>query len=639
MIQMTINGKVVHPDTSQSIKITYENPFVKDSGTYSYEIQFPMAILQNRQVFGNVDRIEVKKGKATFDECRMYVDNRLVMDGKGTVTKITNTTVSLQLIGGKSRIKYNSKFEQHYIDEIDYPDVVVTHGLDQGIYSQFRLNASSLHLGKNPGVLYPSLKDSPLVGQPGVAIFSPVENEANNRTYNHIFYGHADHYYKGIKISYTEVLPMMGLLSVQPNLLYVLQKCLEYEGYTLFSSSVDNEPWNLLYIANARRTVRIKEALPHWTVYQLIEEVRKLLNVTFLFDDVKKEVSILGTNEQSLQTAVSYDIADEFSCEYDEDGLSSYLTSNLEYQFDNSANRMWWDSIPLDVMRAYDIKEFATSSEAMSWANAQTKKVQAQTILKVSSLGESIYRINYTHTDDKGNETIKVWERCGFFSPLVRDLKSDDAESLKIIPAAMYLAKRPSDSIDYGDKMKGKEVVMPSVSNTKDIELEDLTYDEEADDYYFSVQDALESGNVEKDAETAEEEIMPVMFAGNQVRNLDTGRTVDLNYHLTHSDENPKYRYPITYTHWMMFDGAWQTVKENGSLAIRDMFVSSQSVRKDLEVDKNNKLCMKFYTDRIPDPSMIYLFRNKRYLCEKVELNIVNGEISREKTGYFYELL
>lgn len=180
---------------------------------------------------------------------------------------------------------------------------------------------------------------------------------------------------------------------------------------------------------------------------------------------------------------------------------------------------------------------------------------------------------------------------------------------------------------------------MPSVSNTKDIELEDLTYDEEADDYYFSVQDALESGNVEKDAETAEEEIMPVMFAGNQVRNLDTGRTVDLNYHLTHSDENPKYRYPITYTHWMMFDGAWQTVKENGSLAIRDMFVSSQSVRKDLEVDKNNKLCMKFYTDRIPDPSMIYLFRNKRYLCEKVELNIVNGEISREKTGYFYELL
>ena len=45
MIRVVINGEVAYPDTSQKIKVTYENQFVKDSGSYTYEVQFPMAIL------------------------------------------------------------------------------------------------------------------------------------------------------------------------------------------------------------------------------------------------------------------------------------------------------------------------------------------------------------------------------------------------------------------------------------------------------------------------------------------------------------------------------------------------------------------------------------------------------------------
>ena len=50
-------------------------------------------------------------------------------------------------------------------------------------------------------------------------------------------------------------------------------------------------------------------------------------------------------------------------------------------------------------------------------------------------------------------------------------------------------------------------------------------------------------------------------------------------------------------------------------------------------------MCVKFYTDEIPDPSKIYNFRNKLFICEKVELEIDANGISKQKTGYFYEFL
>lgn len=155
---MTINGKVVYPDTSQKIKVTFENQYVKDSGSYTYDIQFPLAILGNKLVFGNIDRLDVRKGVATFEDCKIFVDNRIIMSGKGTVTSITDKTLKLQVIGGKSRIKYNSRFEKHYIDDIDYDDVEITMGLDWDLYTQ--LNVDNFVMHEVPKVLYISYDHS-----------------------------------------------------------------------------------------------------------------------------------------------------------------------------------------------------------------------------------------------------------------------------------------------------------------------------------------------------------------------------------------------------------------------------------------------------------------------------------------------
>ena len=42
MIHCTIDGKVGYPTTTDRIKVTYENQYINDSGSYTYDISFPM---------------------------------------------------------------------------------------------------------------------------------------------------------------------------------------------------------------------------------------------------------------------------------------------------------------------------------------------------------------------------------------------------------------------------------------------------------------------------------------------------------------------------------------------------------------------------------------------------------------------
>ncbi len=118
MITCVINGMAAYPAASQSIKLTYANQYVTDDGEYSYDINFPMSIMNNRRVFHNVSRFDVSKVTQKFDDCKLYVSGRLILSGVGTVISVTESEIKLQIVGGKSRIKYNDRMTKHYIDEI-----------------------------------------------------------------------------------------------------------------------------------------------------------------------------------------------------------------------------------------------------------------------------------------------------------------------------------------------------------------------------------------------------------------------------------------------------------------------------------------------------------------------------------------
>ena len=651
MIRVVINGEVAYPDTSQKIKVTYENQFVKDSGSYTYEVQFPMAILENKKIFKNVDRFDVKKRLSDYEDCKLYVDNRLVISGKGTVTKIDNTKVCLQIVGGKSRIKYNAKFEKHYIDEIDYPSVVLDTGINKPVYD--KAGTGYPNMDQFQWMLFIDLTTGNFVGQKGVAVISPINDETNEILANRVYLSKLSKIkINGVKFP-AGTYAYMTNCSVSPYLAYVLKKVMEYEGYKIQRNDLDKSPWNRLVIVSACKSGKVKNALPHWTVYKFIDELRKFFNASFVFDEIGKTVSIIATNEMLSNETLSYDCEDAFSVEYDEDGLDNLATSNIEYSFDDAANRDWREYISQSVQRSYTTKSYNSMSALVAAAQQMTAKERKTTIFKCGH----DYFIWADLPKDGNPETEETAEKrtlCGVFNPIIRDMKSDTFQELNICPAAIYQRRMQNKDEKWaqhiGDAIGNPFVVVPSVTNEKEQSLEDMEVDDDGE-YYYSVQDAMQGSSSEtSSSSTADEGKIRVAFQAENVVNLKSHAAVAYDKRLAGEDTN--YRVPVLYTDYRMYS---QTLlsSERGTMSLEFLpnreeersfgngtrEDSSSSRFGAAQVDKHNLITIKFITDDIPDPSKIFIFRNKRYICEKIEMEVSNDGISKEKTGYFYEIL
>lgn len=629
MIHCTVNGKSAVPSSTDKIKVTYANQYIEDSGSYTYDITFPMSIHANQVVFANVHLFDVHKPTNAFDDCKLFADNRLFISGKGTVTSVSDSAVKLQIVGGKSRIKYNSKFEQHYIDDIDYPDVKITSGIDAMRYGQ--MGVTSVDCRTKPSMVLVDLTNGVNVGQPGVALFYPIYDETHDCMSNYLAAATFDKLtFEGHKLPGGTV-PFMRVLAVQPNLLYVLTYIIKTEGYTVIRNDYDCAPWRRLYIASARRSCLIKHALPHWSVYTFIEEFRKLFNASFVFDDVAMTVSIIATNELTDNEAVSYDCLDEYSAEYDEDGLSNLATSNVEYDFDDSTVRDWREFIPLSVLKQYPVLTYDNTDAMTDAASAMTVKERRSTIFKVGYT----YYIWAMLPKNGGPESKGETEQrtlCGLFNPIMRDKEIDNVVDLKMIPVAMSQRKRIHSKmlLPFTDRIPNKIVCMPSMSNDKDTSLDNMTVDDDGD-YYVSVQDAMQGADISSNEEDADEKIR-LMFSGDWVRDLENGKVVQGG---TFGNDNTYTRYPICLTDSRMYPKL-TGVGEDVSLSLERMPYNNNV---NVEIDTHNLYCVKFVTDDIPDPSKIYIFHNRRFVCQKIEMDVSNDGIGKLKTGYFYEML
>ena len=629
MIHCTVNGQIAVPSSTDNIKVTYANQYIEDSGSYTYDITFPMSIHANQVIFGNVHRFDVHKPTTAFDDCKLFADNRLFVSGKGTVTSVSESAVKLQIVGGKSRIKYNSKFEQHYIDEIDYPDVKITSGIDAMRYGL--MGVTSVDCSTKPSMVLVDLTNGVNVGQPGVALFYPIYDETYDCMSNYLAAATFDKLtFEGHKLPGGTV-PFMRVLAVQPNLLYVLKFILNSEGYTVIRNDYDCAPWRRLYVASARRSCLIKHALPHWSVYTFIEEFRKLFNASFVFDDVAMTVSIIATNELTNNEAVSYDCLDEYSAEYDEDGLSNLATSNVEYDFDDSTERDWREFIPLSVLKQYPVQTYDNTDAMTNAASAMTVKERRSTIFKVGYT-YYIWAMLPKDGDPESKDETEQRTLCGLFNPIMRDKESDNVVDLKMIPVAMIQRKRIHSKmlLPFTDRIPNKIVCMPSMSNDKDTSLDNMTVGDDGE-YYVSVQDAMQGADISSNEEDADEKIR-LMFSGDWVRDLKNGKVVRGG---TFGNDNTYTRYPICLTDSRMYPKL-TGVGEDVSLSLERMPYNNNV---NVEIDTHNLYCVKFVTDDIPDPSKIYIFHNRRFVCQKIEMDVSNDGIGKLKTGYFYEML
>ena len=628
MITCVINGMAAYPAASQSIKLTYANQCVTDDGEYSYDINFPMSIMDNRRVFHNVSRFDVSKVTQKFNDCKLYVSGRLILSGVGTIISVTEAEIKLQIVGGKSRIKYNDRMTKHYIDEIatfgtaDKPGYTVDKGWSQGFKNLQKIND-----------IYRLDEDkSKFLGVEGKWCFVPVRDETNDMIANFVGVDKTKQF-----IGYNA--PFVMNLAVQPNLMYIFRKVVEYEGYTLKRNDFDCKPWNLLYIASAYKTRELRKALPHWSSYTFIEEFRKLFNATIVFDDIRKTCSVINASELTTADSVEIEPLDEYTTDYDEDGsFSTSSTANLEYNLGDSANRDNYEVISKKVFENFKIVHSTGTWEPQNQFKGTTQswseKQKRQTIIECNGS-------YYIYVENEVGS--KTWQLAGVWSPLIRDSSSDDYVDINISPAAQVVEDINFKTAVIGEDNYYEKRCLLSIPNDKEPDSKECDVDD--DGYsYTSVQDAIDDEST-LDKSEDDQECMNIFF-------IIPGEVQDDNKFswVRAKSRWPKFKtdYRINKEYCGSTEGGFGgnrggTFKEKYPYSLSICTKSTNDVvtlgclhDNGLKMDNKNCLQVKFKSEVIPDPSNTYIIHNKKYVCEKIEMEVKDDQIEPIFVGYFY---
>lgn len=623
MITCIINGHRAYPISTSSIKVTYANQYVTDDGEYTYDITFPMDILANREIFKNVSRFEVAKNIAKYDDCKLYVDSRIIMSGVGTILSVNQNEVKLQIVGGKSRIKFNEKLTKHYIDELDLgiagkPGYTVDKGWSQGFKNIQKIND-----------IYRLDDDkSKFLGVDGKWCFVPVRDETNDMIANFVGVDKTKQF-----IGYNA--PFIMNLAVQPNLMHIFRKVVEYEGYTLKRNDFDCKPWNLLYIASAYKTRELRKALPHWSSYTFIEEFRKLFNATIVFDDILKTCSVINASELTTTDSIKIEPMDEYTTDYDEDGsISTSSTANLEYNLGGSANRGSYEVISKKVFENFDnfhSEEISLDSQFVSTTLLWSEKKKRQTIIE--NFGDY-----YIYVEDENGK--KSWKLAGVWSPLIRDKSSEDYVDLNISPAAQIVENINFKTGWLGEDNYYEKRCLLSIPNDKEPDSKESDVDDDGFSY-TSVQDAIDDEST-LDKSEDDQECMNIFFilpgrvqigGPNQTSLSWVGNKSRWPQFLTDYRINEDYRYSgIADIFHDTYSLSLRKTREVGSTCLGSFHNNG------LRIDNKNSMEVKFKSDEIPDPSQIYIIRNKRFVCAKIEMEVKDDAIEPIYTGYFYML-
>lgn len=641
MIQLFLDNTEIYIPTSQTIKLTRENPYIVSSGDYTMDVQAPLSIAANRAFFGPWHRVETGKMAATY-AARLYASNTCVLNGSAKVTSVTDEYVKLQLYGDQS--EFNAVFGDLYIDELPLPyckwltyassNRASSSGATQG---SSRRGTFTTRTATSDGYATKTTRRAITSDEAKSTLMSfvPVYDEAADNVANR--YAVLDDHMS------TQNSPQK-IYNPRPqwNLLYTLKCVFETVGYTLDWGPYDACPYNIIVIANCSAPSDMAAALPHWTLKEFVEQVGRFYGCAFKFASGKLSVEMQPLSEAYSEAVTEIDAIDEFSVDVAEDNeVKSAGTSNLHYDLsDSDAHGTGY--IDPDVLSQMPVKEYSSKSELEAAYNAMS---DAQKTSYIFRCPEGDY-CQWTFTDAEDSDTtITQLIHVNQFADLERKDSSDgdteNAMDLKIVPVAI----RDDLKIDayYERSARGVVaakkpqyyVVMPSMEGSESDIFSPIVYSGERtsalDSDDATVQELLEGSSSDDSSEKPDR--MEVFFVYDFMTQLPTKKQYG-------GDTLATTAIPIAFTAWDHKNQKYQP-KENFSLSMNQDESSANMAKwhKAFNINSATKYTIKFVNEgALPVASNVYLIRNRRFLCEKLELEIKDGTISPLVTGYFYPL-
>lgn len=641
----TINNQTAYTDDAK-VKITKENYMVKNRQTWSMNITFPLAIPENRAVFGHVNRIDVLKRKTTFPNCRLYAANKLVIAGKGTVTEFTETAVKLQIKSGKDEYRYDRYAPSYFIDKLDYGSAEP----DPLLYFTVVVEDQQA----------PTFIESPAPLEGEQRLLQWLQREGGKYTYVPIFdkskgivlnqpcfrvwwtsrQYHEDTHSFTYEWTYS---PCIARPAVQPNLWHVVQTCIERLGYT-FSAAQSQvyQDYRYVAIANPRQTRNIADALPHWSIQRLLDEVENLFNVTFDFNEDTRVCSVTDnlTRDSMLVEVVN---EDDFTATYEEEGLKEIMSSDIAF---NLSDEHVYSDISDNILEKFEVTEYASWTEAVNAFNAMTDSQRLRNILaypKGFITGEKwittdpetqeevvsvtrkeigqLQHIRRSEGESEGEDDSSASAISLNLAPVYieqnLEVEQDTSVNINVYRGALHIG----DWFQHTPVPEEPEETVDADENTVTGMLEGETYEQEEAErleifiYSFDPAYSYHPGKAQTSTPAPDNEFF----------------------------ENLPWIYlPMGYTFALsMGQGPWLAESLTSLALNRDVSpnILGRYHAKSRKVENRIQLVAKFLYNGIPDPTATYVFAGKRYLCEKIEIEIEADRILPLKTGYFYEIL
>ena len=584
MTQLIIADVEVVLPQNFSVTVKRENSFFTKSGEYTYDCTLRLDNPVNCTLWGFLNRVN-KSGQLRTDRTALLIaDGHVYCRGKEIVTRWTEDTVSIQIVGGESEMNYFIG-QDRKIEDLGLGDV-------QYVYPVVRTSAGGLMNYKRL-YKYTNIFDGGILDLPSV----------RKREF--------------IGGSYDPVIP-------SPMLCPLLNRIISALGYTVSYNQLDETMFSRLFILNCRNTQIASEMLPGWTVKDFLTEVEKLTGCVFITDNTDPanktcKIMLKGSYYHHARLIPLQDVVDEYETNVDDDDSreAEFTTSDVSYDLPNhrwSRLMKLPDGLPSDMTTYYYPGLNAIESAAQ---NINTAK---PVMLCDTTTGRKYVCSQYTTIDTENKETVhKCLREVDQFADLDRSGTTSTLE-LKITPAPMAYLGWPQgiEVIDLGttNGFDGHAIGWKEEQLKRDGE----EWPSDAEEWEVSEGDVIEQKDTFEDtirAATKKESQagdLYCAFIGGSYGGIPVVYT-DF-YHATE-----QYRLNNTYTGDIAVPGS-------GSLRLQD--IEDQCYQGAYEIDTMHAVTFETFDPNVCDPRQVYVIRNRRYVVRDVE-EVITAEGRQQK--------
>ncbi|MBP7374143.1 MAG: hypothetical protein KA876_03570 [Prevotella sp.] len=625
-----------------NIKLTRENAYFTQSGSYTLDVQLPLDVATNKMFFGNIGRLETTKNAVKY-KARLVVDNVDVLNGSATIINISDNAVKVQLLGGYSDINFLAKFGEEYIDNINYGNINIPAGFSTFVAGGSKATVPTVGdtdkglkwmAGEWDSDAITALGDDVYVCMP---IYDETNEEIKNKTIIREKLNHTRRAYSVCEC-------------VQPNLFYVLRTIIENYGYKIANNDFNSKPWNRIYIASCAKTFDIANVLPHWTIKEFLEQIQYLFNCTFVFDEVHRTVDLKSNLTFFNNAEINFVPIEEFSSEIttdDNESTKSLSSSNVNYSCSDSKEH-FYDVISDDIFNGYEHKTYPNKDAMLADMSAMTDADKRKYIF-ITPTGQYVYGTDdepdisggtdidaqFGGYEDRNETTSKVWyvKQINQFGGIKRK-DNNDGIDIKICPVAMSLANSIDYYVPYLQNFYQKAFDMPAAMPS----MQNEVGDDLSTKYSTCAWSGIYGEESAKKTDKSLDRIEIFLVEDTAIQYVNKPGV---------ADANKKIGYPMAFTDWLdkalaLTDCNYKNVHSSWSLALVNCAAEhyiGQLHRNSYKINTNVEQQIDFIADTIPAVTNIFIFKNKRYACHKLEVSINNNGIDKRIKGYFYEMI